>query len=114
MDFWDHLFDNEYKRRADIEALKRTARQRNQGRMRDFRKLDDQEKRVSQLEEQVGELGLLCRTLLTILRETEIVTPERLQQVMQQIDAEDGVEDGRITPPDSNEDPPEIPEIRTW
>ena len=114
MDFWDHLFDSEYKQRADIESLKRMSRLRRSARKRDLQNVKDQQKRIEQLEDQVGELALLCRSLLTILREDGTVEPKRFQEVMKQIDAEDGVVDGKITPQDPPDDPPAAPEIRAW
>ncbi len=114
MDFWDHLLDNEYKQRADIEALKQSSEARRRARRRERQRAEDQQQRIEQLEDQVGELALLCRSLLTVLREDGTVQPERFQQVMQQIDAEDGVADGKITPQDPTpEDSPPI-QIRPW
>jgi hypothetical protein len=115
MDFWDHLFDNEYKQRADIESLKRSSLARKRARMRDRQQAQDQQKRIEELEDQVGELALLCRSLLTVLREDGTVQPERFQEIMKQIDAEDGVVDGKITPERPQPDEPQVaPEIRTW
>lgn len=114
MDFWDHLFDNEYKRRADIEALKRSSRIRQSSRRQERQQIESQEKRIEQLEDQVGKLALLCRSLLTVLRESDAVDPERLQEVMNQIDGEDGVMDGKITTQPPSEDPPAAPDIKTW
>ena len=112
MDFWDHLFDNEYKQRADIEVLKRSARKRVVSRSRQVQQIDDQARRIEQLEQQVGELALLCRTLLTVLRTNGAVEPTQFHQVMDEIDAEDGVVDGMVTPQPPNPPPP--PEIRAW
>ena len=64
----------------------------------DSRSLEDQEKRIAELEQQLGEVALICRTLLTVLRESGQVKPEQFQQVMNRIDLEDGVEDGRVSP----------------
>ena len=115
MDFWDHLFDNEYKQRADIESLKRSSLARKQGRMRDRQQVQDLQKRIEDLEDQVGELALLCRSLLTVLREDGTVPPERFQEVLQRIDAEDGVVDGKITPEQPDPDEPQVaPQIQTW
>lgn len=114
MDFWDHLFDNEYKRRADIESLKRSSVARRASRRHELRQIENQAERIEQLEDRVGELALLCRSLLTVLREADAVDPERLQEVMNQIDSEDGVMDGKITPQPPPEDPPAAPDIKTW
>ncbi|QDV83393.1 hypothetical protein [Planctomycetes bacterium TBK1r] len=114
MDFWDHLFDSDYKRRADIEKLKRSVRRRSAARSHDIQQVDQQAKRIDQLEQHVGELALLCRTLLTVLRENRLVEPEQFQEVMNRIDAEDGVVDGMVTPQPPPDDPPHPPEIRAW
>lgn len=115
MDFWDHLFDNEYKQRADIESLKRSSLARKRARMRDRQQAQDQQKRIEELEDQVGELALLCRSLLTVLREDGTVQPERFQEVVKRIDAEDGVIDGKITPEKLDSDEPQVaPQIQTW
>jgi hypothetical protein len=115
MDFWDHLFDNEYKQRADIESLKRSSLARKRGRMRDRQQVQDLQQRIEELEDQVGELALLCRSLLTVLREDGTVQPERFQEVMHRMDAEDGVVDGKITPEKPASDEPQVaPKIQTW
>lgn len=114
MDFWDRLFDNEYKRRADIDSLRKTARRQGIARYRDREQMDAQEQRIERLEEHVGELALLCRTLLTVLRENESIKPEHFEKVMNEIDAEDGVVDGMITPERKPDDPTEPPEIKAW
>ncbi|QDV42408.1 hypothetical protein Enr13x_22530 [Stieleria neptunia] len=114
MDFWDHLFDSDYKRRADIEKLKRAARRRVAARSHEIQQVDQQAKRIDQLEQNVGELALLCRSLLTVLRENRLVEPEQFQEVMDRIDAEDGVVDGMVTPQEPPDDPSQPPEIRAW
>ena len=115
MDFWDHLFDNEYKQRTDIESLKRSSLARKRGRMRDRQQVQDLQQRIQELEDQVDELALLCRSLLTVLRENGTVQPERFHEVMQRIDAEDGVVDGKITPDKPDADEPQVaPQIQTW
>ncbi|MCA9136382.1 MAG: hypothetical protein KDB00_06480 [Planctomycetales bacterium] len=114
MGFWDHIFDNDYLQRADIESLKRQSRARQASRRSELRKIESQDQRIEQLEDQVGELTLLCRSLLTVLRQSGAVTPEKLQEVMDEIDAQDGVMDGKVTGPRRNDDPPSAPDIRAW
>lgn len=53
--------------------------------------------RIEALEDQVGELALLCRSLLAILVESGGVDPERFEAVLDRIDLEDGVRDGKVT-----------------
>ncbi|XZE51877.1 hypothetical protein SH139x_003543 [Planctomycetaceae bacterium SH139] len=113
MSFWDHLFDSEYKQRTDIESLKKMTVQRNRTLRRTLANTEDHQARIETLEDQVGELALLCRSLLTILREDGTIQPERFEQVMQHIDEQDGTVDGKITPPDPPEPPPYPPVIRT-
>ncbi|MGB0598811.1 MAG: hypothetical protein ACPGLY_19155 [Rubripirellula sp.] len=112
MDFWTNLFDNDYRQRADIESLKRQSKKRA---AREYRRIGDQQDRIDALEDQVGELALLCRSLLTLLREDGTVKPERLEEVMTRMDAADGVIDGKITQQsEPDEDPKTPPKIRTW
>ena len=118
MTFWDHLFDNDYRQRTDIEALRRKANTRNSATMRNRRDLEEHHQRIEKLEQHVGELALICRTLMTLLREQGTFSPEELQEVMNRIDLEDGVADGRIShhPKDAakpQDDPTIAPQIRT-
>ena len=94
MSVWKYVFDNEYLQRADIESIKsanqrRGLRQRQVG-ARAARRLDE-------LEEEVEELTLLCRTLLTVLRESGTVDPAAIAETMRKIDLEDGVVDGKVS-----------------
>lgn len=95
MSLWNHLFDSEWRQRSDIETLKSVS-------MRQSSKLRQQgrkaEQRLKDLEQEVGELSLICRGLLTLLEQQGTVDPQALQEVLHSIDAEDGVIDGRITP----------------
>jgi hypothetical protein len=115
MNFWDILFDSDYKQRADIEALKDSSARRKRAWHQDRQRGEDQQQRIVALEEQVGELTLLCRSLLTCLREAGIVQPEKFQEVMQRIDVEDGVADGKVTIKDKSESNSNAyPKIDTW
>ena len=110
MTIWDHLFDDDYKRRTDInQNLKRIQRLRRSNSQR-AEKLTN---RVDELENQVAELTLLCRSLLTVLRESETVQPEHFERVLKQLDAEDGVVDNKVTP-DHLKNPDAPPEIDAW
>lgn len=112
MGFWDNLFDNDYKQRADINHLKQIASARRLSQIEATRNAREQEERIEELENQVGELALLCRSLLTLLRENGTVNPEQFQEVFNRLDAEDGTVDGKISKPNTPpppEDPPEPP-----
>ena len=67
---WEYLFDSEWKQRTDIEAL-RAVQTKSGSHIR--RRAKELEKRVEWLEHEVGELALLCRSLLTLLREGGVV-----------------------------------------
>ncbi|MCD0460378.1 hypothetical protein [Roseiconus lacunae] len=114
MDLWNFLFDSDYKQRVDIESLRTTSRDYRRDKLRHRRELDDQSVRIEELEEQVGELALLCRTLLTTLRESGAIDPKQFETVMREIDLEDGVEDGKITRNQSDDDDSVPPSIDVW
>lgn len=114
MDFWDTFFDSDHRQRRDIEALRKSSVARQRAENRNRRSLDDQQDRIDALEQQVGELRLICQTLLTTLKETRVVKPEQIAEVMHRIDAADGVVDGQSTPPRPEEPPTKGPQIRTW
>lgn len=116
MDLWDYLFDNEYYQRADIKSLQKESRIWKQAQQRNQLQATDQQKRIDELEDQVGQLALLCRSLLTVLREDGTVKPDRLCEVMNRIDAEDGTLDGKMTAPKSSppDDQTAAPKIQTW
>ena len=56
-----------------------------------------QKARITELEEGVGELALLCKTLMRMLLEKGVCTGQEINALMKQLDLEDGVEDGRVT-----------------
>ena len=116
MDFLDMFVDTETKMQYDIESLKKLAQYRKYARLRDLERIESQEARIEQLENHVAELALICRSLVTALRENGTVNPETMMETMIRIDAEDGVVDGKITPPEPPEPPAseEWPKIRTW
>ena len=70
-------------------------------------KTDD---RVAELELEVAQSALVIEALLTLLEEKQLMTREELRERSAQIDAADGVIDGRITPA---QDKPFVPK-RDW
>lgn len=112
MSIWNYVFDNEYRQRSDIEDLKRRSQVTGRSQTRKAKELD---RRVDELEEEVGEITLVCRSLLTLLRQSGVVDPTAFEAVMADIDAEDGVIDGRVTPEDKrpkSRKPPKAPARR--
>ena len=111
MSVWKYVFDHDLLQRGDIEHLRKRTRSSEQ-RMRRRRK--DVDARIETLEDEVGELTLLCQALLEVLRESGHLDADRLQAAMQRIDAADGVVDGKVTKPSERprEDPPPAPTRR--
>ena len=58
------------------------------------------EDRVKELEIELAQSALVIESLISLLEEKNLVTREELKQRTSQIDAADGVVDGRITPPE--------------
>lgn len=82
--------------RADIRELRDRLKKTDRGGLRNRL---DQTKRLEAIESELGELQLLSRALLSVLQEKGGVKWEDILAAMQRIDAEDGVVDGRVTPP---------------
>ena len=95
MSIWTLLLDHDYRQQADIDELQRCAVDH---RRRLHHVTTDATARILALEEELGGMALLCRSLLTLLKETGHVDPQKLAGVMQRVDLEDGVADGRVTP----------------
>ena len=112
MSFFTYRFDNGCRQRADIEQLREQARAKARGSRRRARKLEDQGERIEALEDQVGELALICRALLSTLRESGAIDPAQYAEVLARIDAEDGVVDGKVTPPAARPKAKEGPRVR--
>jgi len=62
----------------------------------------DPEARIEQLEQEVGELALVCKTLMRTLLEKRVCTGQEIENLFKQIDLEDGVADGKVTRTDPN------------
>jgi hypothetical protein len=93
MGVFDYIFDSEYLQRSDIEDLKAQTAQLRARPSRDA----DMQARILELEQDVGSLALLCKTLMAMLLENHICTGKQLEERMREIDLKDGVEDGMVT-----------------
>lgn len=72
------------------------------------------EDRVSALEKDLGEAGLVIEALLQMLEESGAIQRDQLAKRAIEVDAADGLKDGRITPPEiANRAKPFIPH-RNW
>ena len=58
----------------------------------------DINKRINDLEEDLCRMTLLCRTLSDVIIGKGIVSLDEFVEIMNQIDLEDGVADGQVTP----------------
>lgn len=94
MSFFNYMFDSEWSQRSDIEGLKdrdRRMRSRVSSQNRSNRK---QNSKIEGLEQDIAELALLNKALMSIILEKGVCTGQELEQVMKGIDLEDGPEDG--------------------
>ena len=98
MGLLDYVFDNDYRQRNDIEELKLAKTRLTRQAVSANRSERDKLQRIQHLEEQVGELALLAKTLLNIVITKALCSAEEAAQIMRKLDLEDGVEDGQITP----------------
>ena len=109
MSIWSYVFDDEFTQRRDLNKLKEQVGSSARNRGRRTRELKS---RVEQLEEEVGELTLLCQGLLAVLREQGTLEDEAMVAAMESIDAADGVIDGKVTRPEDRPQPKPAPKPR--
>ena len=99
MSIFNFIFDSEWSQRSDIEDLK----QKNiELASKLYQKRPGEatlEKKIHTLEQEVGELALLSKTLMRILMEKGVCTGQEFEALMHQFDLEDGVADGKVTKP---------------
>ncbi len=98
MAIWNYLLDSDLLQRIDIERLEAGARATQQ---RVARAQRAHAQRIAELEQQVGELLLAQRALLTMLQVTGRFDAPAFQAALEGLDAADGVVDGRVTPEDA-------------
>ena len=102
MSIFNYLFDSEWSQRSDIEHLKERSRRQRQLASRSARrnasKVQTLEAQVEELQEEVGALQLITRALLQTLEATPDWDAETFKAALQQIDLEDGIEDGKAPP----------------
>lgn len=96
MSLWDLV---QHMQISSIESNAKTERRRTR------RRAMQSDRRIEELEDEVAKLQLLCHALVRVACDAGHLTPERLQAVIHEIDAEDGVVDGRVTPPEARDEP---------
>ena len=98
MSFWDYIFDNEYKQRDDIEALKASvAANASIG--------DPLRRNIHHLADRFNRQELLLTALISYLKDKNLLDQEEFANHMIRVDLADGVEDGRIGHDKSKEAP---------
>lgn len=107
--------------RRIADATDRKSRQEDRQRFRAERerrweksRTKDLEQRVKELENDLGQAGLVIESLIQLLDENGIVTRSQIGDRAREIDADDGVVDGKITPPsEASRSKPFLPN-RKW
>ncbi len=103
MSIYPHVFDSQWRQRLDINTMKTRASRVGRS-MR--RRTGELSQRIEELEGEVAELTLTCRTLLTVLHDSGVVDPKIFGEAFSSLDAEDGVVDGKVTKPEREQAPP--------
>lgn len=91
MSLWQYFFDSEGAQRADIERLKTQVASADGV---SHASLED----VDRIKRQLNRVELVLEGLVRALAEEKLVDREKLVSLIQRIDLEDGIEDGRIGP----------------
>ena len=69
------------------------------------RKVLDDSQRIGDLEDQVAHLTLINEALLRMLEKKNTFARDEFRALLVEIDLEDGVHDGKVTPPEPREAP---------
>lgn len=97
MSVFKYIFDSDWSQRSDIEALKRQNQTLTDRLQNKRATVAENEARIAELEEEVGELALICKTLMQVMLENQICTGRDIEDALRRIDAKDGVVDGKVT-----------------
>lgn len=89
---WSMLFDNDWRQRANLDALEAQTDTLSQ-RMASVDASADA--RIAALERRVAELALVNRTLVDLLVASGVVTSDAFDARLRALDLEDGALDGR-------------------
>lgn len=84
-------------------ALRSQQIAKNQQARQELRLTHRTDQRISELENELAQSAIVIESLITLLEEKNLVSRDELKQRVQQLDATDGVIDGKLTPP--NEQP---------
>ena len=103
MSLFRYLFDSDWMQRADLEHLDERAQELEARVWATHEKEKSVGLQVNELRRDVGRILLVVETLQRVLADKGICSEEDFVRRMRAIDAEDGIEDGRLRPPASKE-----------
>jgi len=98
MSLFNYLFDSEWMQRSDINALEERANELEYRVLSGGQKSRNLETDVTHLRRDVSRMLLILETFQRILADRGICSQEDFVRRMRAIDAEDGVEDGQMSP----------------
>jgi hypothetical protein len=89
---------NMFPRQATTHDLKILEKRLGQKARASLKNQGSMNKRIYELEEQLAKMTLLCRTLSDVVVRKGIVALDEFVEIMDEIDLDDGVADGQVTP----------------
>ena len=87
--FFDHLFDSDYRQREDINSL--------HDQIDTLSTVPDHTEIIREMASRLDQLELLNKALLELVTQKGLVSQEEVGVMMKQIDLLDGVEDGKLS-----------------
>lgn len=100
MSLFEFIFNPDAKR-SDINELKSRAKRQQLSAAKASdqakHKISTLESQVTQLQQQVGELQMISRAMLEMLKRNETWDDALFERTLLEIDLEDGIQDGRVT-----------------
>ncbi len=103
MSLFRHMFDSHWMQRADINDLEERAEQLESRVMSSKQKSANLEQDVSALRRDVSGVILMLETMQRVLADRGICSQEDFVKRMRALDAEDGIVDGKMSPPRNGE-----------
>ena len=91
-------FSDLFPRQATTRDLKILEKRLGQKARASLKNQGSMNKRINELEDQLARITLLCRTLSDVVVRKGIVALDELVAIMDEIDLDDGVADGQVTP----------------
>jgi hypothetical protein len=99
MSLWKYIFDSNLTQRADLERLDAQAEHLQASLDRARSRTRSAESEIRDLRRETARLTLVVEALTRLLEERNLCTRKELARRIQEVDLEDGKEDGRFDPP---------------